>query len=97
MNRKGKTMIEVKAKTTNHRTEVDVMVDADLIEYGAEVLAIIHSLMGAVKNDDARLHAAVIKAMTDDPNILLGEDESEKAKAELAQMMSKGILEGGVN
>lgn len=90
-------MIEVKAKTTNHRTEVDVMVDADLIEYGAEVLAIIHSLMGAVKNDDARLHAAVIKAMTDDPNILLGEDESEKAKSELAQMMSKGILKGGMN
>lgn len=90
-------MIEVKADTTDHRTAVDVKVDANLIEYGAEILAIIHSLMGAVKNDDARLHAAILKAIDDDPNILLGEDESEKAKAELAQMMSKGILEGGMN
>lgn len=99
--RKGdidKTMIEVKATTSaDRRTEVDLKVNAELVEYGAEVLAIIQSLMGAVKNDDIRLHAAVIKAIADDPNILLGEDESEKAKVGLAQMMSKGILKGGMN
>ena len=97
MNRKGKTMIEIKADTTDHRTAVDVKVDADLIEYGAEILAIIHSLMGAVKNDDARLHAAILKALSDDPKILLGEDESDKARANLAEAMSKSILKKGVN
>lgn len=91
-------MIEVKATTSaDHHTEVDLKVDADLIEYGAEILAIIHSLMGAVKNDDIRLHAAVIKAIADDPKILLGEDESDKAKVNLAEAMSRGILKKGVN
>ena len=92
-------MIEVKADTTDHRTAVDVKVDADLIEYGAEILAIIHSLMGAVKNDDARLHAAILKALDDDPKILLGEDNSltSLAEANLAEAMSKSILKKGVN
>ena len=92
--RKDKTMIEVKADTTDHRTAVDVKVDANLIEYGAEILAIIHSLMGAVKNDDVRLHAAILKAIDDDPKILLGEGDAE---VEMANAMSKGILKGGVN
>lgn len=87
-------MIEVKADTTDHRTAVDVKVDADLIEYGAEILAIIHSLMGAVKNDDVRLHTAILKAIADDPKILLGEDNSltHLAEASLAEAMSKSIL-----
>ncbi len=84
-------MIEVKADTTDHGTAVDVKVDADLIEYGAEILAIIHSLMGAVKNDDVRLHTAILKAINDDPKILLGEDDAE---AKMAEAMSKGILTG---
>lgn len=90
-------MIEVKADTTDHRTAVDVKVDANLIEYGAEILAIIHSLMGAVKNDDVRLHTAILKAISDDPNILLGEDDADRAKANLAEAMSKSILKKGVN
>lgn len=95
-------MIEVKAETTDHRTEVGVKVDADLIEYGAEVLAIIQSLMGALRNDDIRLHAAVLKAIEDEPKILLGEDtptDEAKAKVELdlAKLMSKAIIKKGVN
>ena len=93
-------MIEVKATTTaDHRTEVDVKVDAGLVEYGAEILAIIQSLMGAVKNDDIRLHTAIIKAIADDPKILLGEDNSltNLAEANLAEAMSKSILKKGVN
>lgn len=93
-------MIEVKATmTADHRTEVDLKIDADLIEYGAETLAIIQALMGALKRDDIRLHAAVIKAMADNPKILLGEDNSltNFAEANLAEAMSKGILEKGVN
>lgn len=97
MNRKDEAMIVVKADTTDHRTAVDVKVDADLIEYGAEILAIIHSLMGAVKNDDVRLHTAILKAISDDPKILLGEDDAEAAEAEMTRAMSKGILKGGMN
>jgi len=99
-------MIEVKATTTNHQTEVDVKVDADLIEYGAEVLAIIHSLMGNLKKDDIRLHKALLDAIADDPKILLGDDDgillgkceekNDKALA-LAEAMSRGILKKGVN
>lgn len=100
-------MIEVKATTTaDHRTKVDVKVDADLIEYGAEALAIIHSLMGALKRDDIRLHAAVLKAMAEDHSILFGDDDStllgeyeekgDEALA-LAEAMSKSIVKKGVN
>ena len=99
-------MIEVKASTENHRTEVDVKVDAPSIEYGAEVLAIIHSLMGSLKRDDIRLHTAVLKAMAEDHSILFGDDDGtllgeyeekdDKALA-LAEAMSRCILKKGVN
>ncbi len=100
-------MIEVKATTTaDHRTEVDLKVDADLIEYGAEVLAIIHSLMGNLKRDDVRLHTAVLKAMAEDHSILFGDDDStllgeyeekDDKALKLAEAMSRGILKKGVN
>lgn len=94
-------MIEIKATTENHATEVDVKVDADLIEYGAEVLAIIESLMGALKRDDARLHTAVLMAMNDNPRILFGEEVSVESEpdmgATLARLMSKSIIKKGVN
>lgn len=93
-------MIEVKANTTDHRTEVKAKVEADFFEYGAEVLAIIQSLMGALKKDDIRLHAAVLKAIADEPKILLGEDtpaDEAKAELDLAKLMSKAIIKKGVN
>lgn len=94
-------MIEIKATTFNHSTEIDVKIDADLLEYGAEALAIVHSLMGALKRDNEVLHAAVVKAIADEPKILLGEDISVKSEpdvgATLAKMMSKNILKKGVN
>lgn len=90
-------MIEVKADTTDHRTAVDVKVDADLIEYGAEILAIIHSLMGAVKNDDIRLHTAILKALADDPHILLGvKEDADKAK-DFERFVATAKFRGGVN
>ena len=99
-------MIEVKASTENHKTEINLKVDADLVEYGAEVLAIIHSLMGALKRDDIRLHTAVLKAMAEDHSILFGDDDStflgeyeekDDKALKLAEAMSRGILKKGVN
>lgn len=94
-------MIEVKATTTNDNTEVEVKVNADFAEYGAEVLSIIHTVMGALKRDDTRLHAAVLKAIADEPSILFGEDISVKSdsdiEAKLANAMSKAIIRKGVN
>lgn len=95
-------MIEIKANTEEgHGIGVEINVNASAIEYGSEALAIINSLMGALKKDDLKLHQAVLGAIADEPKILLGENISDsvstRAESELANLMSKAIIKKGVN
>lgn len=91
-------MIEVKA-TTNEDKSIScaVNVDANGIEYMAEVTAIIESLMKAMKRDDIYLHATVIKMLADHPHILLGEDEDSDKAAEFERFVATTKFREGVN
>lgn len=75
-------MVEVKATTDeNQVTYTEVSIEADNIEYVAEVTAIIESLMRGLRETDTLLHTAVLKVISENPHILLGVTEnSDRAK-----------------
>ncbi len=76
-------MIEIKAETNTKDKSIgcEINVNANGIEYMAEAISIIESLMKGLRGDDIYLHATVLKVLADHPHILLGEDEeSDKAK-----------------
>ena len=92
-------MVEVKAITDvdNGSTSCEVNINANEIEYMAEVISIIESLMKGLKKDGASLHAAVLKVIANHPYILLGEDEdSDKAK-EFERFVATAKFREGVN
>ena len=91
-------MIEVKATTNEDKSiSCEVNVDANGIEYMAEVTAIIESLMKAMKRDDIYLHATVIKMLADHPYILLGEDEDSDKAAKFERFVATTKFGEGVN
>lgn len=91
-------MIEVKATTNEDKSiSCEVNVDANGIEYMAEVTAIIESLMKAMKRDDIYLHATVLKVLADYPHILLGEDEDSDKAAEFERFVATAKFREGVN
>ena len=75
-------MIEVKAITQDDKTtHTEVNIEADNIEYMAEVTAIIESLMRGLREADVLLHATVLKVISENPHILLGvKPDSDKAE-----------------
>lgn len=75
-------MVEVKAATDENRlTHTEVSIEADDIEYMAEVTAIIESLMRGLRETDTLLHATVLKVISENPHILLGVNvDSDRAK-----------------
>ena len=92
-------MIEIKANTNkeDHMIGCEVNVDANGIEYMAEVVSVIESLMKDLRRDDMYLHATVLKVLADHPHILLGEDEeSDKAK-EFERFVATAKFREGVN
>ena len=90
-------MIEVKATTNKDKSiGCEVNVDANGIEYMAEVTAIIESLMKAMKRDDIYLHATVIKMLADHPHILLGEDEDSNKATEFERLVATAKFREGV-
>ena len=91
-------MIEVRATTNEDKSvSCEVHVDANGIEYMAEVTAIIESLMKAMKRDDIYLHATVIKMLADHPHILLGEDEDSNKATEFERFVATTKFGEGVN
>lgn len=91
-------MIEIKATTNKDKTiGCEVKVNADGIEYMAEVTAIIESLMKAMKRDDIYLHATVIKMLADHPHILLGEDEDSNKATEFERFVATTKFGEGIN
>ena len=102
MNRKGKTMIEVKAQTEVRDGESGVNVTTQLNgasdDIAAEILAIIENLMRGIKRESPLLHLLILRAIVENMEILSGGNDDEfDAKAKMANAMSKGILKGGVN
>lgn len=105
MNRKDKTMIELKAKVENINDksgEAEVSVSCHLSGTGEmlvhEATTTIRSLLGHMKETSELLHLMVIQSIASDPTILFGEDPREDAlKAEFASMNSKNIIKKGVN
>lgn len=92
-------MIEIKANTNkdDHSIGCEVNVNANGIEYMAEAISIIESLMKGLRRDDMYLHATVLKVLADHPYILLGEDEeSDKAK-DFERFVATAKFREGVN
>lgn len=98
-NRKGKTMIEIKATTNidSGITNCEVDINANGIEYMAEVISIIESLMKGLKNNDRMLHTAVLKVISDHPHILLGEDEESDKAQNFEKFVAMAKIREGVN
>lgn len=91
-------MIEVKATTDEHdRTHTEVTIDADDVEYMAEVTAIIESLMRGMREANALLHTMVLKVISENPHILLGvKPDSDKAE-DFERFVATTKFRGGVN
>lgn len=90
-------MIEVRATTNKDKSiSCEVNVDANGIEYMAEVTAIIESLMKAMRRDDKFLHTTVLKVLADYPHILLGEDEDSDKAAEFERLVATAKFREGV-
>lgn len=95
-------MVEVKAQTETRNGDNGVNVTTQLngtsADLAAEILAIIKSLMKGIKRESPLLHMLILQTIAENTEILSGgNDDKSDAEAEMANAMSKGILEGGVN
>lgn len=91
-------MVEVKAITDeNQLTHTEVSIEADNIEYMAEVTAIIESLMRGLRETDTLLHAAVLKVISENPHILLGVTENSDRAKDFERFVATTKFRGGVN
>lgn len=97
-------MIKVTAESVTKDGEKGVQLSCSLEGEGEEVvneaLVSIKAIIAGVKEESLGLYAMMIAAMAQDQSILRGErSESAVNKFEvgLAEAMSKGILEKGVN
>lgn len=108
--RKGKTMIEIKAKAVVDRAnsdEADIDIenttDGATIEVMHESVAIVQSLSETLKKHNPIAHLLFVKEVVGDPEILFGKDFdsderkyiSKMAEKALADMMSKSIIRKG--
>ena len=90
-------MIEIKAITQEDKTTTEVNIDADDIEYMAEVTAIIEALMRGMRETSVLLHAAVLKVISENPHILLGvKEDSDRAK-DFERFVATAKFREGVN
>lgn len=92
-------MIEVKAIVDNSKDgcNVDISMEGNSKDLLNETLAIIKSLMGSLKEEDAILHLLALKAMADNKKILCGE-ESEDDKAKMFErFVATASIKKGVN
>ncbi len=92
-------MIEIKATTDKDSmtTGTEVSVNANGLEYMAEVISIIESLMKGLRDNDDYLHSMVLKVLADHPHILLGiSEDSDKAK-EFEKFVATAKFREGVN
>lgn len=91
-------MVEVKAITDeNQLTHTEVSIEADNIEYMAEVTAIIESLMRGLRETDTLLHTAVLKVISEHPHILLGVTENSDRAKDFERFVATTKFRGGVN
>lgn len=92
-------MIEIKANTNkdDHSIGCEVNVDANGIEYMAEVISIIESLMKGLKRDDIYLHATVLKVLAEHPHVLLSEDEDSDKANDFERFVATTKFREGVN
>lgn len=93
-------MIEVKATTVEQDGEKGVQIEAQTegtgIEITNETLFIIKALMGNLKSESPILHLAVIRAIAENKEILLGDgDDDIKAEKAMSELMSKAIIKEG--
>lgn len=91
-------MVEVKAITDeNQLTHTEVSIEADNIEYMAEVTAIIESLMRGLRETDTLLHAAVLKVISENPHILLGVTKDSDRAKDFERFVATTKFREGVN
>lgn len=91
-------MVEVKAATDeNQVTHTEVSIEADDIEYMAEVTAIIESLMRGLRETDSLLHTAVLKVISENPHILLGVTEDSDRAKDFERFVATTKFREGVN
>ena len=91
-------MIEVRATTNKDKSiGCEVNVDANDIEYMAEVTAIIESLMRGLRETDTLLHIAVLKVISENPHILLGVTENSDRAKDFERFVATTKFREGVN
>lgn len=87
-------MIEIKAKAGANSTEISNHTEGTLGDIMNESLAIIESLMGNLKKSSEVGFTLALKMLADNPEILLGDGDSDKDKFAkmMAEMTSKSVI-----
>lgn len=75
-------MVEVKAIADNNKEgcNVSISIEGSGREILEETIAVVKGAMGSLKEESFMLHMLAIKAMADDPTILLGDDAEDADK-----------------
>ena len=98
-------MIEIKAESVTQEdgtrgVTTSVSTEGTSEALFNEALSVIKGVMVGLKESDPVLHMAVLLAISEDTDILMGDKgkrEPDTREAELAKAMSKSILKKGVN
>lgn len=102
-------MIEVKAESRNKDGERGVQLKCSIEGTGGDILnealIAIRAIIAGIKEQDTELYVALLTAMALHKSVLLGDMELEEKKEEksdpfgemMSRLMSKSIIEKGVN
>lgn len=88
-------MIEIRINTIDEGVESEMRIEGVGEDLIIEALTTIGTVVKNIRNTSEDMYAAMLHIMAHSPEILRGEmgkDEEDNAKAEMARMMSKGVL-----
>ena len=88
-------MVKVEAQVNGDHTDVSVAMEGKGIDIVNEAISVIQAVMGDLKKNEEPLHLVAIKAIADDPSILLGGDEAQVERFE--KLMATAKFREGVN
>ena len=92
-------MIEMKAIANNEKgtTEVSCHIEGTGADLANEAVSIIESMMGDLKKQSIIIHFVILKALADNPEILIGgdNDEHDKFAKIMAKLTSKSVIGKG--
>lgn len=90
-------MVKVESVVNGDHTDVSVSMEGIAIEIANETVSAIEALMSDLKKNGAMIHLLVVKAIADDPTILLGEDAELDKASEFERLIATAKFREGLN